>query len=174
MKNVTNNSSIGMVRAGRLILSLLILFFLLAGLSTGLSCSGKEEPTKVVLELISSPVAVSGSGGTFDETNSKVLRCISLEEKSDRIAAVISKAKSDKIKALIFVNSADLEACESCPARIAYVNLEKGESEYDMSGAFYRTVSFSSAIESVNLGGLPYADWLTGTLSQDELFPCCQ
>ena len=174
MREVANYSGTNNIGTSRRILSLIILFILLAGLSLGLSCSGKEKPTEVVLELISSPVTMSGSDETFDETNSKVLRCISLIEAQDRITAVVSKAKSDEIMALIFVNNADLEACESCPARVAYVKPENSENEYDISEAFYRRVSFSSAVDAVNEGGLPYEDWMTGTLSQDELFPCCQ
>lgn len=149
------------------ILSLLIVF-----IGTGSGCSKTEQPSTVILELmpeielLSQPVA-------FDETDSQVLRCVSIAENKDTLYIVVTKAKSAEIKSLIFVKQFDLENSGLSSTEIAWVNIEGKEGDYNMSGAVYRTVSTSSVTTAVTGFGLTYDNWLTGTLSQDELFPCC-
>lgn len=150
------------------ILSLLIVF-----IGTGSGCSKTEQPSTVILELMPEIESLS-QPVVFDETDSQVLRCVSIAENKDTLSIVATKTKSAAIQSLIFVKQADLDNSGLSSTEIAWVNIEGKEGDYDMSRAVYRTVSTSSATSAVTGFGLTYDNWLTGTLSQDELFPCCQ
>ena len=157
----------------KIVFALAILSLLTVFIGTWSGCSKTEQLSTVILELmpeiesLSQPVA-------FDETDSQVLRCVSIAENKDTLSVVVTKAKSAEIKSLIFVKQADLENSGASSTEIAWVNIEDKEGDYDMSRAVYRTVSTPSVTSAVTGFGLTYDNWLTGTLSQDELFPCCQ
>ena len=166
------NAGLCSLNCPTIIMGLLFLSFCLLSLS---GCSKNEKVETVILTL--SPVdaaPTSSSPLTFDEKTSQVLRCVSLSEKEGKITAEVSKSKSVEVKALIFVRVPDTTDSVSANAEIAWLVLDKSENQYDMSKAFYHTVGLSSVEAAVNMAGLPYDDWLVGTMSQDELFPCCQ
>lgn len=176
MNRITMKNKIIGLRTFQYTTKLIVALFLALSLLTGLACSKNEKAEAVILTLL--PVAVAPSSAAplrlFDEKDSQVLRCVSLIEDESKITAQVSRSKSAEIKALIFVSVIDSADSYPAKAEVACLNLEKGEGEYDMSKAFYRTVSLSSALTAINVAGLPYDDWLVGTMSQDELFPCCQ
>jgi hypothetical protein len=153
-----------------------LVVFLFASLLVVSACSKSDNVQAIVLEMSADSTRVSTSlvAMAFDEKNSQVLRCISITESKNEIKATLSKNKSADIKTLIFVNLADLDNSNSPAVKIACVNLQGAEGEYEIGKATYHAIKRSSAMEAVNSYGLPYEDWLTGTLSQDELFPCCQ
>jgi hypothetical protein len=150
--------------------------FLFASLLVISACSKSGNVQAIVLEMSadSTRVSTSQAAMAFDEKNSQVLRCTSITESQNEIKTTLSKNKSADIKTLIFVNLADLENANSSGVKIACVNLQGSEGEYEIGKATYHAIKRSSAMEAVNSYGLAYEDWLIGTLSQDELFPCCQ
>lgn len=140
------------------------------------SCSTPEKAEALTLEFIPKPAISTLPAGQplFNEKNSLVLRCTSITEKEDGITVTVTKAKSARIQNLIFVNQTDLENSQSASAAVAYIKIKGIENDFDISDAVYRSVALASVSESIRRNGLPYDDWLVGTMNQDDLFPCCK
>ena len=176
MSNIPHSHQFRGDRVLRLAFGLIILFLLTFGLFAGSACSSSDKMETVVLDLLPSPAISLSSNQTdgFDEKNSQVLRCVSLTEKEDHLTAIVTKAKSAEISSLVFVNLAESGDPESSFVEIALVDLETSEGDYEIDKAVYRTVTLSSVTDAISKNGIPYSDWLTGTMSQDDLFPCCR
>jgi hypothetical protein len=110
----------------------------------------------------------------FNQDNSYVIRCISSEENAAGISFFATKTKSANITSLIFISldSAPQSGLIAVPA--AVVPVTGGEGECSLAGAAYHFVNMESAQKAVDDYGITYTDWLNGTTSSSEKFPCCQ
>jgi hypothetical protein len=159
-----------------IISGLKVLFLTLVLTVAASACSKSQNTTTIALELSSNPgtPVQPAIDIAFDETNSLVLRCISITENGNKITATVTKAKTAAITTLIFVNLAYAQDSGLSTVKIACVSPDREESNYDISQGFYRNVKLTSAISATKDYGLYYEDWMTGLMSQDQLFPCCQ
>jgi hypothetical protein len=158
--------------------NIFLLMVLLPGiLLFSFSCLKEASSQAIFLDFTrSQPEYISSSQAPddFDETACQVLRCTSCEMTDTGMSISVTRSKSVEIKSLIFLNLEEAQDSGSSSVSIAYLELSGGESEYDLAQASYYQVNQKAAHTAVAEYGFKYEDWLTGTLSQDELFPCCK
>jgi hypothetical protein len=107
----------------------------------------------------------------FDVPESWVIRCVSTSLEGEVLTINATKSKSSLISTLIFI---DLPENPVEYVRALYLPLTGEEADYDITRAEVKMIEYQSAKSALDSSGLTYDNWLDGTLSGADQFPCCQ